>query len=99
MSEFDYIHTCIKDGGVGWRECRACEVENNTSVRPAVDRTKHGRKGEDHWHAKVTEREVRAIRTLRDDYGMTLKGLADAFNLSRASIADIVYRRSWRHVQ
>jgi hypothetical protein len=98
-------HICIaQDGGVGMERCGACEEEERASVRPAVIRQtkpmpQRGSKGEAHWHAKVTEREVKAIRTLKEDYGMTLKGLSDAFNLSRASIADIVYRRSWRHVQ
>ena len=63
-----------------------------------TDTAKHGRKGVHHWHAKLTEDDIRRIRSLAGDYGMRLIDLADVYGVSRATIAAIVARRRWRHV-
>jgi hypothetical protein len=88
-------HTCIKDdGGTPNRRCDACDAE-----REAEQRATHGRKGIDHWHAKLTENDIRRIRSLVSDYGMRLIDLANIYGVSRATIAAIVARRRWRHVE
>lgn len=49
---------------------------------------KQHRRGEDHYGAKVTADQVRAIRN----------GSAETFGLSRSAIRHILSGRSWRHV-
>lgn len=50
--------------------------------------------GESHHKAKVTAREVRAIRAS----AATISALANRYRLSRGAICHIRARRSWNHV-
>jgi len=57
--------------------------------------------GEQHWHAKIAEADVRYIRQYAQDHGLTKQvktRLASRFNLSVETIWDIVRRRSWKHI-
>jgi hypothetical protein len=54
-------------------------------------------KGEKRWNAKITERDVIAIRHLASS-GEMQKDIAVKFGLSASTIANIVRRHKWRHV-
>jgi len=56
------------------------------------------KRGEKHPNHKLTEREVKLIRTYSGG-GFTQKELAEMFEVSRPTISAIITRRSWRHVQ
>jgi predicted DNA-binding protein (UPF0251 family) len=55
------------------------------------------RRGERHPRAKLTEDDVRLIRALGAE-GMTQRGLAAKFEVSKHAIEAILTRQSWRHV-
>ncbi len=48
-------------------------------------------------NAKLTEGEVLEIRRLRDE-GVSFAELAERFGVSCQNVANIVHRRSWRHL-
>lgn len=64
------------------------------------DCRRHGRyqRGNDHSQAKLTEADVRLIRSRYAAGGVTLRELADDFDVSLANIQAIVTRRSWQHI-
>ena len=52
------------------------------------------RVGEDHANAQLTDREVELNRTLHEVDGMSYSMLAEKFEISKSSVADICqYRR------
>lgn len=53
--------------------------------------------GEHHWNAKLTVRDVIAIRELARG-GMTQRALASRFGVSHANIGLIVRQEEWRHL-
>lgn len=55
------------------------------------------KRGEGHPRAKLTEDDVRLIRALGAE-GMTQRGLAAKFEVSKHAIEAILTRQSWRHV-
>lgn len=59
---------------------------------------RHQMKGEGHSKAKLTASDVTEIRELRK-FGLTLKSLADKYNVTLHAVYDIVHRRSWKHVK
>lgn len=54
-------------------------------------------RGEEHYAARLTEDDVRAIRARRQE-GETLDALAVAFGVTKAMVWQIVVRRKWSHV-
>lgn len=56
--------------------------------------------GENHGMHKLTEKEVLEIRNkyIRGVNGLTNR-LANKYNVSRGTIQDIVYNRSWKHLK
>jgi DNA-binding NarL/FixJ family response regulator len=55
------------------------------------------RRGENNGRAKLSEREVVAIRRLISE-GVRMAALARAFSISEASVQFIRDRRNWRHL-
>lgn len=55
-------------------------------------------RGEASGKSKLTEAQVREIRRLRAEEGLTRVELAARFGVSRTPIADILAGRTWRHV-
>ena len=56
------------------------------------------RRGENHGRAKVTERDVRQMRSLYDNGILGSYQLGQNYGINHKTAADIVKRRSWRHV-
>ena len=54
-----------------------------------------GRKGENHHGNKLTEEDVRDIRNIE---GVYQKDIAFLYNVSRATISDIINKKKWSHV-
>lgn len=71
-----------------------------TSCENSMDAAKHGTriKGEGVHTAKLTEQKVRLIIDFYYENVYTLTELAKCFNVTRACIANIVYKRNWKHL-
>jgi DNA invertase Pin-like site-specific DNA recombinase len=54
-------------------------------------------RGERHGRSKLTETNVREIRTLRAG-GRSMRSLAREFGVTRQSIQAIIRRKTWKHV-
>ena len=54
--------------------------------------------GENHHFASVTNDQVREIRWLYAEGGITHQQLAERFSVSRATVSRIVRRNTWQHV-
>ena len=63
------------------------------------DKKAHGtwQCGENHGNSIVTSEQVIAIRSMRES-GMTVKNIADTFNLKIRHVYQIVSKSTWRHV-
>ncbi len=70
-----------------------------TSRQNQADSRVHGTRvlGERHPQARLTENKVRKIRRLKGT-GMTIQAIADRFGVNRATIHDVLIRRTWNHV-
>lgn len=55
------------------------------------------KKGQKHPFAKLTEADVRKIRTLSED-GLSQRKIAARFNVSRGTIEPILKFKTWKHV-
>lgn len=66
------------------------------------DRQAKGRnnppKGEDHTHAKLTEKDVLEIRRLYANGGISYAKLAKRFGICPMQACDIVHRKGWKHI-
>lgn len=89
-------HSCGKGhkGCVTKRHLRWATVSDNQ-----MDRVEHGtsNRGQRHPHDKLTEDDVRAIRSLHNIVEQA--ELAGRFNVSRSTIQDIQYRNSWQWLE
>lgn len=47
-------------------------------------------------NTRLTIGQVMYVRRLRREYGMSMPALAAQFGVSKATIADVVYRRTWK---
>jgi len=55
--------------------------------------------GTGHGMAKLTNAKVRAIRSEYEPYRMTRDKLASKYGVSKATINQILMRKTWRHVE
>jgi DNA-binding transcriptional regulator YbjK len=55
------------------------------------------RRGENNHRAKLTESDVRLIRTL-GAHGLTQRAIAAKFEVSKRAIEAVLTGQSWRHV-
>lgn len=84
-------HTCDNP-----RCCNPAHLLEGTRADNMRDRDERGRtsRGEKHWKAKLTEADVRTIRSSRE----TQAALARRFGVTILSIHNIRHRKTWRHV-
>lgn len=54
-------------------------------------------RGQRHWNAKLTENDVRQIHRMYAD-GKLQREIADQFGIQRATVAGILSRRQWGHI-
>lgn len=93
--EMDAAHSC----GNGHLGCVHPEhLRWATKVQNCADMLAHGTRamGEAVWNAKLTEADVRIIRGLV--FHMSHSEIAKQFGVRRATIGDVICRRTWKHV-
>jgi len=61
--------------------------------------SKLGSRGEQSGTAKVTEADVREMRRLSEEEGVSGAALARRYGLSPMSVSDILRRKNWKHVE
>jgi uncharacterized protein YjiS (DUF1127 family) len=60
--------------------------------------TENPPRGSRNGMSKLTEAQVRKMRELREERGLSHRVLGDLFGISREQARDIVNRKFWRHV-
>jgi len=66
--------------------------------RWGVGREWTGMRGEQHPGHKLTESQVRAIRSLVESGTMSMRSIGRQFGVSNVSVKNIATRKTWRHV-
>lgn len=61
--------------------------------------TRRKSRGDGHHKSKLTEADVRMIRDLHDNHGLSTRALASKFDVSQRAIFQVVSWISWRHVR
>lgn len=88
------LHSCDRPICVNPSHLRPGNARDNTDDALERDRI---RKGDRHWNVKLTEEDVREIRSLREK-GRTYRFIAESYGVSTSAIRDIIIRRNWKHV-
>ena len=89
------LHSCDRPICVNPHHLRAGGHHDN--VTDAIERERY-RKGAQHWNVKLTEEDVREIRSLREE-GKTYRAIADDYGVSTGAVRDIINHRNWKHVR
>jgi len=76
----------------------ASNLQWGTHLENSQDMRDHGTliRGSKHYNSKLGERDIKAIRLIKRIYSTT--ELSKLFNVSQATIAHIVTRRTWKHI-
>ncbi len=91
----------------GIRGCQDDSLDNvywaTQSQNNGIDETRDGtdQNGEKSYAHKITEKDVRFIRTHYSPggiNGLTQKRLADMFQLNQGTISKIILRKKWKHI-
>lgn len=82
------------------RCCNPSHLFLGTHVDNMRDKSEKGRqaKGEQNGLAKLTESDIRTIRDLHENRGVSAYKIAKAFGMGRSAILSIVNRETWKHV-
>ncbi len=80
--------------------CNQDHLHEGTHVDNVIEKVNRGRQsklqGDAHGSSKLTEAHVRAI--LRDANTYTQQSMSELYNISRATISDIIRGKSWKHI-
>lgn len=82
-----------KAADVHWTKIYPEKVRRGDN-HPSKLKNERLKRGSDHYSAKVTEDDVRSIRSSTE----TLSMLSDRFGLSQSSLSSIRRRKTWAHV-
>jgi hypothetical protein len=79
---------------------RLTNLRWGTRAENNQDKVRNGRvyQGDRHHRAKVTADDVREMRRLSAEEGMTNVALATRFRLTPTMVGYIITRKSWKHV-
>lgn len=90
------LDVCHKDGKPNNNKPR--NLYFGTDKQNMADRDRHGRtaRGEKHWCAKFTEKDIRKIKSLRGK--MSQKDIGKMFGTYQGNISAIQLGKSWGHV-
>jgi hypothetical protein len=69
----------------------------NDNKQDAVAKKRHAH-GETHARHKLTEKQVREIRSLHSQGGWTLRRLAQKYCVSNGAIQNLLNGKNWRHI-
>lgn len=85
------IHSCGNKRCVNPRHLRW-----GSALENAQDTISHGRspRGERHWHHRLTEEQVRSIRSLCT-LGINAKAIADMYGIAESTVWSIRLRATW----
>lgn len=92
------LHTCDNPKCVNPSHLYLGTAKDN-----AIDRRDRGRQklppqiGSKNGYAKLTEEDVKIIRTLRP--GLTFREIGERFGVTSSTIEHVVRRRKWKHVE
>lgn len=91
---------CCHGNGINTDD-RLCNIRWDTPSNNQKDKLKHGthRQGEKINFAKLTEDQVREIKSNPRGTGVTLKQYAKKYNVNWMTIWDIENGRTWKHVK
>ncbi len=78
---------------------RGTQVENMRDMKTRGRAAHVGAPGERNGNALLTAQKVSAIRELYAAGDTTQQKLADLFGVTRATVCDVVRRKSWGHVK
>lgn len=89
------------------RENLSVEARRNKSLgctkrsqnKDYLNKLSKANRGENAKNHKVTEDDVREIKRLWETGAYSTTALADKYPISRQSVADIVYGRTWKHLK
>lgn len=88
-------HSCGNGtkGCINGHHLRWATPQENTN-----DKFSHGtvRQGEKHWRTRLTEDDIKSIRSLAGTKGQ--REIGRWFGISQPQVSDIINRRYWRHV-
>ena len=82
--------------GKNSRACRECVRTRNRTLRAA--RRKPRKQGSQRADARLTERQVRAMRSAHRERDVPMSVLARRYKVSIGNIHKIIHRETWRHV-
>jgi hypothetical protein len=91
------LHKCDNPACVNVRHLYLGTPADNGRDKAIRKRAKSAR-GSEHHAAKVTECQVREIRALYSEGGMTNVEIAARYNVTSSMIGQIVQRKAWKHV-
>lgn len=79
--------SCVNPRHLSWK----------TRTENQADRLRDGTdsRGEKHGRSKLTETDVREIRSMT---GVSQRKMAEMFGVSRCHVSDIVNRKKWAHI-
>lgn len=88
-----------EDGDVS--NSRADNLSWKTCLENAADRERHGKtaRGERQGAARLTEGQVREMRSLHASGAHSMSELAARYGVAKGTVAWAISRRSWAHVQ
>lgn len=99
-SELCVMHTCDNPPCCNPRDlCLGTDADNSRDKAQKGRSPRTGFKGEANTHAKLTAQDVVCIRQQYASPGLTQRGLAAEYGVTRATIGDIVRRKTWRHIR
>lgn len=72
----------------------------DTRSNNELDKRKHGKdsRGERHYNAKLTEAQVKQIRTLYSQGSYTYEKLGEIFSVTSRNIDFVVNKQTWKHI-
>lgn len=71
----------------------------DNGLRKPANMKLYAPKGEQHYNVKLTEKDVRYILQLRNEYGYGERKLSKITCFSRGTIGNILSNRSWKHIE
>lgn len=104
------LHKCDNRKCVNPKHLFLGTVKDNNRDRKQKDRSANGNRngsrlypeklirGEKHWNAKLTEQDVKDIRTIYKIGNVTQSFLAKKYGVYQTLISDIINKKKWKHV-
>jgi hypothetical protein len=73
-------------------------VSRKDNCTHAVDTGLHDAKGSKHHNSKLTESEVKEMRTLYNEYPISHRAIGVLYGVTREQARDVINRKNWKHI-